>query len=224
MSVESLISINGKSNGLAELEVNLQSLSHDTQAIEIIKNFAKSLGKTSHRLNVFNAEGALVRKPIVYQDVLERGLIDANEDPFTFIQGDIISTDAAYFLGERITGTNFTVASSTCDLVPNRREYAALLRIQPLKKDDPNIKQLLGELLKFNSTQRMYLPPLPNDPIEVVGNAVLFDGIIQVRLSDLLLATRYASLSLVGWRIFGSLARTIMARAGESEVTMRSSV
>ena len=35
------------------------------------------------RQAVFNMEGALVRKPIVYQDVLERGLIDANEDPFT---------------------------------------------------------------------------------------------------------------------------------------------
>lgn len=208
---------------LAVLEEQLRSLSHDDQALRIIQSFADDLSKTKNRQAVFNAKGALVREPIVFQDVLEQDLISSTEDAFTLLQGDIVSTDAAYFLGERITGTKFAVASSTCDLVPNRREYAALLRIQPLKTDDPKIKALLSQLLKFSSTQRMYLPPLPDDPVEVVGNAVLFDGIVQVRLADLLLATRYGSLSLVGWRIFGSLVRTIMARAGESEVAMRSS-
>lgn len=224
MAVENLTSINDVPNGLAELEEHLRTLSHDTQAIEIIKRFAKSLRKTSERSDLFNTEGVLVRNPIIYQDVLERGLIDANEDPFTLIQGDIVGTDTGYFLGERISGTKFMVVNSTCDLIPTRRQYAALLRIQPLKRDEPTTRQLLGELLKFNSTERMYLPPLHGDPVEVVGNAVLFDGIIQVRLEDLLLATRYASLSLVGWRIFCSLVRTIMARTGESEVAMRSSV
>lgn len=209
---------------LADLEAQLQTLSHDDQALKIIQVFATNLGKTKHRQAVFNAKGALVCEPIIYQEVLDRGLISASEDPFTLLQGDIVSTDAAYFLGERITGTKFAVATSTCDLIPNRRQYSALLRLQPIEVDDPNVKQLLGELLKFSSTSRMYLPPLPDDPPRVIGNAVMFDGIVQVRLEDLLVATRHASLSLVGWRIFGSLVRTIMARAGASEVKMRSSV
>lgn len=211
------------SKDLADLEAQLHILSHGDQALKIIQTFATNLGKTNQRQAVFNAKGALVREPIIYQDVLDRGLIDVDEDPFTLLQGDIVSTDTAYFLGERITGVKFAVATSTCDLISNRRQYAALLRMQSIKKDDPNVKQLLGELLKFNSTSRMYLPPLPDDPSEVVGNAVVFDGIVQVGLEDLLLATRHASLSLVGWRIFGSLVRTIMSRAGESEVRMRSS-
>lgn len=173
---------------------------------------------------MFNEKGAIVRDPIIYQDVLHRGLIAPDEDPFILLQGDIVSTETAYFLGERITGMKFAVATSTCDLIPNRRQYATLLRVQPIKKDDPNVKQLLGELLKFTSTQRMYLPPLPNDPSDIIGNALVFDGIVQVRLDDLLMATRLASLSLVGWRIFGSLVRTIMTRAGDTEVRMRSSV
>lgn len=209
---------------LGELELHLQTLSHDDQALKLIQDFATKLGKTKQRQAVFNTEGALVRSPIIYQDVLERGLIDPNEDPFTLLQGDIISTDAAYFLGERITGAKFVVASSTCDLIANRRQYAALLRLQPISKDDPKAKDLLSQLLKFSSTQRMYLPSLPNDPIDTLANAVSFDGIVQVRLEQLLLATRYASLSLVGWRIFGSLVRTIMVRTGESEVKMRSRV
>lgn len=209
---------------LAELEAQLQTLSHDDNALKIIQNFALKLGKTNQRQRVFNEKGAIVREPIIYQDMLDRGLIAPDEDPFILLQGDIISTDTAYFLGERITGMKFAVATSTCDLIPKRRQYATLLRVQPIKKDDPNAKQVLGELLKFSSTQRMYLPPLPNDLPDVIGNALVFDGIVQVRLEDLLMATRFASLSLVGWRIFGSLVRTIMARAGESEVRMRKSV
>ena len=108
---------------LGELELHLQTLSHDDQALKLIQDFATKLGKTKQRQAVFNTEGALVRSPIIYQDVLERGLIDPNEDPFTLLQGDIISTDAAYFLGERITGAKFVVASSLrpyCESSPVR--------------------------------------------------------------------------------------------------------
>jgi hypothetical protein len=215
------VTINGDSpENLVELEARLSNLSHDDQALKIIQDFAQKLGKTNKRQSMFNQNNALIRKPIFYQDVLNRGLIDAEEDPFILLQGDIISTDTAYFLGERIVGMKFAIASSTCDLVPGRREYTAMLRLQPIKTDNPHAKQLLGELLKFNSTQRMYLPPLPGDSSDIIANALIFDGIVQVRLSDLLMATRYASLSLVGWRIFGS----IMVRARESEVKMRSIV
>ena len=79
-------------------------------------------------------------------------------------------------------------------------------------------------MLKFTYTQRMYLPPLTCDRDTVLANAVLFDGVVQIRLEDLLMSTRHASLSLVGWRIFGSLVRTIMVRAGDSEVKMRTSL
>lgn len=209
---------------LAELEARLQNLSHDDQAIKIIQEVSKNLRKTDKRREVFNRKGALVREPIEYQDVLKKGLIHPEEDPFYLLQGDIVSTDAAYFLGERITGNKFVIATSTCDLVPQRREYAALLRVSPIRKEDTKAAQLLSELLTFKSTKLMYLPPLPGDSPNVVGNAVLFDGIVQIKLEDLLLSTRHGSLSLVGWRIFGSLVRSIMVRAGESEVKMRSTI
>jgi hypothetical protein len=227
MSQNQKYSNNDSSNtpeDLAGLEACLRNLSHDDQAVQIIREFAKKLGKTSQRQKVFNEKGSLIREPIYYEDVVHRGLIDPEEDSFTLLQGDIVSTDAAYFLGERITGNKYAVATSTCDLVPKRRQYAALLRVQPIRNDDPSAKQILTELLTFKSTQRMYLPRLPDDSPDVVGNALLFDGIVQIRLEDLLLATRHASLSLVGWRIFGSLVRSIMVRAGDSEIRMRSSI
>jgi hypothetical protein len=67
----------------------------------------------------------------------------------------------------------------------------------------------------------MYLPPLTVDSDDVVGNVVQFDGICQIRSSDLLLARRIASLSLVGWRIFASFSRAVIARATPRESKMR---
>ena len=208
---------------LAELEAQLQTLSHDQTAIDLIKKFAEKLGKTKKRQIVFGSEGALFRQPILYQEVLERGLI-IDDDPFILLQGDIISTDTAYFFGERLEGMKFAIASSTCDLVPERRENEVLFRIESITKtkySDDKLKEMLSQLLKFNSTKYMYLPPLPNDSDDVIANCIVFDGVVQIRLDDLLMATRHASLSLVGWRIFGSLLRTIMVRAGESEIKMR---
>jgi hypothetical protein len=70
----------------------------------------------------------------------------------------------------------------------------------------------------------MYLPPFADDSSDTVGNSLLFDGIVQIHLDDLLLAQRHASLSLVGWRIFGSMVRSILVRAGEDEIKIRSSI
>jgi hypothetical protein len=173
-----LNAIDNTPNSLEALEARLKSISHDTQALDILQSFAQNLGKTKARQQLFNANGALVRPPIDYRELRERGLITPEEDPFTLLQGDIVASDAAYFLGERLTGIKFAIASSTCDLVPNRRQYATLLRLQPITADDPNAKQIIGEMLKFTSTQRMYLPPLPKDGETVLANAVIFDGVI----------------------------------------------
>lgn len=207
---------------LSALEIALRDLSHDDRAVELVREFAAGVGKTKQRQQIFNAAGALVRAPLDYDAGVADGSVDPNEDRFSLLQGDIISTDAAYLLGERLTGMKFVVASSTCDLVPNRRKYAALLRIQRIAGDTPDAANSLGQLLKFQSTQRLYLPPLPQDPPDTLANAVLFDGIVQIELDRLLLATRIGSLSLVGWRIFGAMIRSLLARTGEGEIRLRS--
>ena len=166
-------------HNLSQLEEQLRNLSHNNEAIELIRKFSSSLGKTKHRQLVFNNPGALVQAPIFYDSIHEKCSLDAKYDGFSLLQGDIIQTDCAYFLGDRIQGVKFIVASSTCDLMKGRRNYSSLLRLQPLSRSDQSIKQLLGELLTFRSTWRMYLPPLDDDPPEVIGNAVIFDGIAQ---------------------------------------------
>jgi hypothetical protein len=191
-------------SGLRELEKRLRTLSHNTDALQTVRDFSETLKKTRRRQEVFNAEGALlVRPPITFDVARERNLIADGEDPFVLLQGDLIRTDAAYCMGTRLTGMCFLIANSTCDLVPGRREYTALLPVQPIQRAETEtgnaeVASLLAELLKFTQTRRMYLPLLADDPENVVANAVEFDRIAQARLEDVLLAERVASLSLVG--------------------------
>jgi hypothetical protein len=212
-----------KLESLVALKFALKDLSHDDRAVQLIRSFAENLGKTKYRQQVFNATGALIRSPLEYDEALAQGIIDAKEDRFQLLQGDIIVTESGYLLGERLTTMKFVVASATCDLVPGRRQYAALLRIQPIMAEDPQSANLLGQLLKFQSMQRLYLPPLPQDEPSTLANVILFDGIVQIDMERLLLATRVGSMSLVGWRIFGAVVRSLLARTGEDEIRLRNS-
>jgi hypothetical protein len=138
------------------------------------------------------------------------------------LQGDVIPTEAAYLMGERIVGTPmFAVLNSTCDLVPGRREYASLLRVVPVTGEGEALKSALHHLLSFRSRRDLYLPPLPSEAVPTLGYAIRFDGVAQIRVEDLLLAKRLCSLSLVGWRIFGSFARVLISRAGDGEAGLR---
>lgn len=213
---------------LGELEQRLRELSHSTEALQAIRESSDGLKKTNLRQSVFNTPGALIVRPsLTYEEGRRRGLLSNEEDAFVLLQGDVIATETAYHMGARLTGMRFLVANSTCDLVPDRRSFAALLPIQPIRPGDTPAereatKQLLAELLRFVSTRRMYLPPLPGDASnKIIGNAVEFDRIAQARLEDVLAAERIASLSLVGWRIFGSHLRVILSRTGDSEVKLR---
>lgn len=209
---------------LGELEEALSSLSHSDAALNAIKEFAAGMTDSRQRLSVFNASGALVRSPILSEETKKLGFNDPSDD-FSFLQGDVISTESAYFLGERVVNSpKYVVLSSSCDLVPNRRKYAALLRIKEIRDAESDARTKLSYLLKFRSTESMYLPALASDGADVLCNAIKFDGICQIRSTDLVLSNRIASLTLVGWRIFASFSRMVIARANPREPQMRSAL
>jgi hypothetical protein len=95
------------------------------------------------------------------------------------------------------------------------------LRIREVRKQEENAKEKLSLLLRFKRTESMYLPVLPCDRDDVLCNVIDFDGICQISSCDLVLANRIASLSVVGWRIFASFSRTVIARANPRECEMR---
>lgn len=207
----------------ANLERQLAALSHsDEAALAIESAVAERFKKTAHRQVAFAQPDIICVEPIAYSDAVASGAVNGGEDQFTLLQGDIVSTEAAYLMGERLVGSPmFAVLNSTCDLVPGRREYASLLRVVPVTGEGEALKAALHHLLSFRSRRDLYLPPLPNEDVPTLGYAIRFDGVAQIRMEDLLLAKRLCSLSLVGWRIFGSFARVLISRAGDGEATLR---
>ena len=87
--------------------------------------------------------------------------------------------------------------------------------------DGDILKSALHHLLSFRSRRDLYHPPLPNEEVPTLGYAIRFDGVVQIRMEDLLLAKGLCSLSLAGWRIFGSFARVLISRAGDSQAGLR---
>ncbi len=128
-------------------------------------------------MDVFNAENALLRRPIRPEETKALGF-NQPEDDFALLQGDVVSTESAFYLGERITGSpKYTVLSSSCDIAPGRRQCAALLRVTEIRKSEQDVGAKLNLLLKFRRRDSMYLPALSQDGGEVVCNVVQFDGI-----------------------------------------------
>lgn len=209
---------------LKELEFNLSGLSHSEDGLQVVQKFCDSLQSTAERMRAFNVANAIVRPPIEPGHAASLGF-DTPDDRFILLQGDIIRTEAAFFMGQRISGrAKFAVLNSSCDLVPDRRKYASLLPILQIRKDEPGAKAKLSRLLKFTPRDSMYLPPLPDDDSDVVGNLIQFDGLYQIEGTHLALATRVASLSLVGWRIFACFSRVVFARANPREIEIRAAV
>jgi len=75
---------NNEPNNLQTLENQLRELSHDDRVFTIIQDFADRLGKTKDRQKVFGAEGALVRQPIEYRDMLAKGVVREMKMPSPF--------------------------------------------------------------------------------------------------------------------------------------------
>jgi hypothetical protein len=207
----------------ANLERQLAALSHTDEAARVIESaVTERFKKAAQRQIAFAQPDIICIEPISYFDAVASGAISEHEDQFTILQGDIASTEAAYLMGERIVGSPmFAVLNSTCDLVPGRREYASLPRVFPVTGDGDALKSALHHLLSFRSRRDLYLPPLPNEDVPTLAYAIHFDGAAQIRMEDLLLAKRLCSLSLVGWRIFGSFARVLISRAGDGEAGLR---
>ncbi len=84
--------------------------------------------KTAQRQIAFAQPNIIWVEPISHSDAVASCAIDADEDQFTMLQGDIISTEAAFLMGERIVGSSmFGVLSARgCRKHTKQRSPAAL--------------------------------------------------------------------------------------------------
>jgi hypothetical protein len=166
----------------------------------------------------------MLRPPVYYEDVRSR----VDVERFYALQGDVIRTDAAYILGDRQVGNpSYVVATSTCDLVPDRRQTALLLPIESRRPSDYETQQKLesdlSTLIVFRSTRYFYLPRLSDDEPDVLFNLIRVDPFAQCANEALALAERRASMTVTGWRVFGAVLRSIQVREAEGEAEIRES-
>jgi hypothetical protein len=206
---------------VATLERRLAPLSHGTEPIAVLQEVLRQIGKGERQ--VFLNEH-LLRAPIRHESIRDK--LDPVPEGFNVLQGDIVRTEAAYILGARqIGGQSFVIATSTCDVVPGRRESALLLPIQPRRTGDyadaSRLRSDLANLIAFRTTRYFYLPPLPDDPEDVLFNVALLDPLAQCANDALALAERRASMTLLGWRVFGALLRSLQVREAAEEAAIR---
>jgi hypothetical protein len=209
---------------VAALEQKLAPLSHGDMALRVLKEAmdGMSVGARQRFLNEH-----LLRAPIYHEDVV--AVMPQPPDVFHVLQGDVVRTDAAYVLDQRQVGNpSYVIATSTCDLVPERRVTAMLLRVEPKRpgdfSDPSKLKNVLSSLVRFKSTQYLYLPPLDDDDDDVLFNVVHLDEQAQCANRDLLTVERRASMTLIGWRVYGALLRTLQVRETTEEITLRTLV
>lgn len=202
------------------LEKKLAPLSHGLDALRIWQEVLRALKGTARQEFLSDY---LLCAPIYHPEAEKQ--LKKSLDYFRVLQGDIVRTEAAYVLSvRRDRGASFVIATSTCDAVPKRRETALLLEIEPKRAGYAPPKKIqgdLGNLTLYKTTQHFYLPALPDDDEDVLYNLVHLDSTAQCHNASLEVATRRASMTLLGWRVFGSLLRNIQVREGAGEPELR---
>jgi hypothetical protein len=164
----------------------------------------------------------LLQTPITLEAAIEKRYSSAS-DAFQVLQGDVITTQSAYFMGERLTGDRrYLILTPTCDLVSHRRAFASLLALKAMTSDTLNVGGLLSSLTAFKRSDAMYLPPFDFDLEQgILGYAVSFDGVCNIGNSEIQSSTRLASVSLVGWRVFCAMLQSVLTRASADEIALR---
>jgi hypothetical protein len=214
------------SSHTATLNRELEHITHDTKAADHVRQYLQTNFKNSNaRFDFLSSLDVLVRTKISREQAVASQVIEADEPGNFLIQGDIVSTEAAYSLGSRITGSaKFAIANATCDLGAERRnetDCAVVFAIQPIRISDVKANQTINELVSLKSNARMFLPKFSSDEADVLCNYINFASPATIRFSDLLLSTRHASLAKLGWRVFASIHRRWFTREAKNESQMR---
>lgn len=165
---------------------------------------------------------SLIEPPLTHTEALTRA---PGVPFFNVMQGDVIRTSSAFALGVRQVEQSYMILTSTCDLEPERRTTALLFPLVPrLRSESEDSERLRNDLETFSTykpTKYFYLPWIPGDSEDVLFNLVQFDPLCTCGNPEVNLAERRASLSFVGWRLFGAIARGVLVRDSPEEVAMR---
>lgn len=212
---------------IAKLSDELREESHSTKAINILKSFAEQQKNTAGVNEILGQFENVLQPPVEFEVMLANGRC-LESDTFDFLQGDIIRTESAYYIGERVVNSpTFIIGTSACDLVKDRRECITLFRVEPIlapknDEEDKLIRQILSNNFKFKSTTSMILPKFLYQDEDVIYNIVELAKPHSITSQNLRLAHRIYSMTPLGWRIFGAVYRFITSRQDPRDELFRS--
>lgn len=204
----------------AALAEALAPASHGHEGLREFQEFLRPLSPQD-RVNWLAAN--IVTPPITHAEAVAR--CGEPVDPFNVLQGDIVRTSAPYQLGRRFEDGSYIIATSSCDLIPGRRTSALLFPVQARRASEFDSKKAafgeIASLSLYRAAKYFYLPVLADDDDDVIYNVAHLDPLAIATNEAINLAERRGSLTTVGWRIFGTLARALLIREAEGEDRMR---
>jgi hypothetical protein len=199
----------------ADLAAELGPTSHGSSGLAALAGHLASMD-IEPRIEWLAAN--LLAEPLTHAVAATR--VAKGVERFHVLQGDVIRTSSAYHLGARTDEATYIVGTSSCDLIDGRRSIALLLPVTQIRRANIQPGQL-ETLTVYKPRRHFYLPVLPGDPDDVMCNVAHLDPIHVIANDQVNLCQRIASLSLVGWRIFGVLVREMLIREAEDEDQMR---
>ncbi|GAA0510165.1 hypothetical protein [Deinococcus depolymerans] len=204
---------------------DLKNHSHPTKGIETLKKFAEEQATSKKISEVTGVFGNIFSYPIEFQQLLSRGIV-TERDKFSFLQGDIISSNSAYYIGVRVDNSPvFAIGTSTCDLSEGRRDCVILYPVKEIRSPfSDNDKQLVNNGLKFKSTQIIIVPRFPHQNELVKYNLIDLSRPHTISSKDLFNSHRMYSMTLLGWRLFSSVMSFITNRAAAGEIAIRNQI
>ena len=141
---------------------------------------------------------------------------------FKVLQGDVVQTDLAATPFPLVAYGNdepsyFIVKPNSCFL--QRLKQVEVVRLHPVTQTVN--KRWLKQSVLMRAKRWFFLPSLPGQADDVLGNIVNFDEVSVVQTLDLENANRVASLTEFGWHIFSQLQADFYSKPSEDDYIIR---
>lgn len=185
------------------------------------KNFGSNLAM---RMKILNSVMYADDTVIVYDDDLKQKGVEK----FSLLQGDVIRSTVVNVpnpVNEFIDGQQYLyiVLPTTCSV--QRFKFVTLARLIEVHGTNKKALGLLKQVLEnFNSAKYFYLPPLPGQVDDCIGNLAYFEEVAYIPNALVPVSDRVVSLSDIGWHLFNSFLTYHYTRVSPEELIIRAKV
>lgn len=169
---------------------------------------------------------------VMYADdsaiIYDEELAQLGVEKFHLLQGDVIRSTVAsvpspvnpFSEGDPYL---YIVIPTTCSV--QKFKFVSLARLIEVKGTNKSGRGLLKKVLEnLNSAKYFYLPPLPGQDDDCIGNLAHFEEIAFIPGELVPISDRVVSLSDIGWHLYNSFLTYHYTRVSPEEISIRGKV